>query len=253
LSESGQIARSSLANRWLGVGLASLLSITTLVLAVTGRLTLYIAPETVWFASAAAVVTLLCALWVFVLPLGVEEGEHDHDHGGSGVFASIGAAIAGTLATAFVVATLVLPPASLSVELAMSRVNESGVLFAGADNIVLGDGDTSHFGVGDWSTVFATATRPEKYDGVSVSLVGFITPAGDDPNEVQLTRMVITHCVIDAQPASLPVSITSWQSGYSVGDWIEIVGIVRATEDGTLWIEPSSVELTEEPWSPYEF
>ena len=45
----------ALGTRWLGAGLAAALAITTLVLAATGRLTLYISPETVWFAVAAGV------------------------------------------------------------------------------------------------------------------------------------------------------------------------------------------------------
>lgn len=255
MSEHVSSPGRSLVNRWLGVGLASILSVSTLVLAATGRLTLYIAPETVWFASAGAVVVLLGALWMLVLPLGVEEGQHaDHDHEHSrGVFSAIGTFIAGTLASAFVILAFVAPPASLSVELAMSRATEDGALFVGADNIALGDGDTSNYGVGDWASVFGTATRPEKYDGVTVSLVGFITPSADDPNGVRLTRMVITHCVIDAQPASVPVSIASWQSDYAVGDWIEIVGTIRVADNGSLWIEPSNIAVTEEPWSPYEF
>ncbi|WP_223172300.1 hypothetical protein [Microbacterium sp. NIBRBAC000506063] len=67
-SGSRRRVRRSLVTRWLGAGLATLLSVTTLVLALTGRLTLYIAPETVWFASAAAVVTIIGTVWTFTLP-----------------------------------------------------------------------------------------------------------------------------------------------------------------------------------------
>ncbi len=239
------------------MGLASLLSVTILVLAATERLTLYIAPETVWFACAAAVVTLLGALWSCTLPLGAEEDHgHDHDHDHSHEpppWTRAGSAVAGMTATVIVVAALVLPPASLSVELAMSRATDAGTLFAGADNIVLGEGDTSFYGIGDWATVFASATRPEKYDGSPVTLTGFITPSGQNPDEVRLTRMVITHCVIDAQPAAVPVAIRGWATDFVVGDWVNITGTVRATADGSLWIDPDTVEPTPEPWSPYEF
>ncbi len=237
------------------MGLASLLSVTTLVLAATERLTLFIAPETVWFASAAAVVILLGALWSFTLPLGAEEAHsHGHDHSHRrGFLSRVGSSLAGIVATLVVVAALVLPPASLSVQLAMSRATESGALFAGVDNVVLGEGDTSHFGIGDWATVFATATRPEKYDGADVTLTGFVISAGDDPDRVLLTRLVITHCVIDAQPASVPVAMSAWARDFAVGDWVIISGTVRAAADGSLWIEPDDVTPTDEPRSPYEF
>ena len=109
----------------------------------------------------------------------------------------------GVLSTGVVLAALVLPPATLSAQLAMSRAGESVTLFAGADDVSLGVADTTSFGVGDWSTAFATSTRPEAYDGAAVTLTGFVTPAA--AGDVNLTRMVISHCVIDAQPASVPV------------------------------------------------
>ncbi|WP_308288625.1 TIGR03943 family putative permease subunit [Microbacterium resistens] len=261
-----------LGTRWLGVGLAAVISVVTLVLGVTGRLTLYISPETVWFACAAAVVTLIGAVWSCTLPLGTED-DHGHDHGqahdhghdaaeaGAGhrrgpVRRAAGTAAVvtgGVLATGVAAGALFLPPASLSVDLAMSRAPGSDVLFAGADTVTLGAAtDTSVFGIGDWASVFATAARPETYDGAEVTLTGFLTPAGDEGDEARLTRMVITHCVIDAQPAAVPVQIDAWQSDYAVGDWVEVTGTVRALEDGTLRVEPSGVTRVDEPGDPYE-
>lgn len=253
------LLRRSLADRWLGAGLATILSVITLGLAAAGQLTLYIAPETVWFAAAAAVVTILVTVLSFAVPLG-RELDHGHDHGsddGEGEDASalavIGTTVAGVAASAGVLAALVLPPASLSVELAMSREVGGGTLFAGADSVSLGNADTSTFGVGDWATVFATSTRPEQYDGRAVTLTGFVTPAGDDPDLLRLTRLVITHCVIDAQPAGVPVSLAAWGGEHAVGGWIEVTGTVRVADDGGLVIEPDTVAAIAEPSDPYEF
>ncbi|WP_261394048.1 TIGR03943 family putative permease subunit [Microbacterium esteraromaticum] len=251
----------ALATRWLGAGLASVMSVITLGLAVTGRLTLYISPETVWFASAAAVVTLVLAVWSCTLPLGAE-GDHDHDHttpaGTSDARASrrrtmqtVAVVSGGAIASAVVVAALVLPPTSLSAALAVSRAGETPTLFAGADDVTLGIADTTTFGVGEWSTAFATSTRPENYDGSPVTLVGFVTPNSE--GDVNLTRMVISHCVIDAQPASVPVSGPGLTETYETGQWIEVSGTVRADADGTLRIEPSEVTKIDEPKDPYEY
>lgn len=257
--------RRSLGARWLGVGLASAISVTTLVLGITGRLTLYISPESVWFACAAAVVTLLGAIWSFTLPLGAE-ADHGHDHGDahdhahdhtgpSPVRRAAGAtaiAVGGVLSTAVVAGALLLPPASLSVELAMSRDPGGDVLFAGSDVVSLGAAtDTASFGIGDWSSVFATASRPETYDGTEVELTGFLTPS-DDGDQARLTRLVITHCVIDAQPAAVPIVIDDWASDYAVGDWVEITGTVRVSADGQLRVEPTGVARVDEPGDPYE-
>lgn len=265
--------RRALATRWLGVGLASVVAVVTLGLAVTGRLTLYISPESVWFACAAAVVTLAGAIWSCTLPLGAE-GDHGHDHrhaqapahaqteaagteaAGAGSaapsrrsLAGVGAVAGGVVATGVVAAALVLPPASLSVELAMSRAGEQSTLFAGADTVALGVADTSSFGVGDWASVFAAATNTTAYDGAPVTLTGFVTPGSGDG--VNLTRLVITHCVIDAQTAALPVDVDPGE--YDTGQWVEVKGTVRADADGSLHIEPTDVVAIDEPKDPYEY
>ncbi|MDQ4214903.1 TIGR03943 family putative permease subunit [Microbacterium sp. ASV81] len=263
----------SLGARWLGAGLASLLAITTLVLAFTGRLTLYVSPETVWFAVAAAVVTLIGAVWSCALPLGAEQ-DHGHDHGAADDHGTADdhdehghaprrpvrriagialAATGGVIATGVAGGALLLPPAALSVDMAMQRAPVGNVLFAGADNVALGaNTDTSTFGVGAWASAFSTGTRPEKYDGTTVTLTGFLTPDGSATDDAHLTRMVITHCVMDAQPASVPVRISAWKGQYSVGQWVQVKGTVRTASDGKLSIVPASVSKIPQPEDPYE-
>lgn len=280
LSEQTATPVRALGTRWLGVGLAAVISVVTLGLGLTGRLNLYISPESVWFACTAAVVTLAGAIWSCTLPLG-EEGDHGHDHGHAAdavdhadhgdadhdgadhgdarrggassrrTLAGFGAVAGGVIASGVVVAGLVLPPASLSVELAMSRAGEQSALFAGADTVALGVADTSTFGVGDWASVFAGSTNTAAYDGTAVKLTGFVTPDGSDADAVNLTRLVITHCVIDAQTALVPVAVEADE--YATGQWVEITGTVRADADGKLRIEPTDVVAIDEPGDPYEY
>lgn len=260
MAEQSRTRWRAFGSRWLGLGLAAGISIVTLGLGITGQLTLYISPESIWFACAGAVVVLAGAIWSCTLPPGTE-ADHGHDHGHADADTDAVAAprralkIAGTVsagivASGVVVAALVLPPASLSVELAMSRADASGTLFAGADTPNLGVADTTTFGVGEWSSVFATASRPEAYDGSTVTLTGFVTP-GEDADAVNLTRMIITHCVIDAQPAAVPVSVDAGE--YGTGQWIEVTGTVTADSDGSLRVVPTSVVAIDEPGDPYEY
>ncbi|MGM7678801.1 TIGR03943 family putative permease subunit [Microbacterium sp. A94] len=252
----------AIGSRWLGLGLAVVISIVTLGLGIAGQLTLYISPESIWFACAGAVVVLAGAVWSCALPLGTET-DHGHDHGEMDAadpdvpatsrrrsLGVAGAVTGGVVASGVVIAALVLPPASLSVELAMSRSDAGGALFAGADTPTLGVADTTAFGIGEWSSVFATASRPESYDGSTVTLTGFVTPS-QDADAVNLTRMVITHCVIDAQPAAVPVSVDAAE--YGTGQWIEVTGTVKAAEDGSLRVIPTSVTEIDEPGDPYEY
>ncbi len=103
----------------------------------------------------------------------------------------------------------------------MSRAGEQSALFVGADTVALGVADTSTFGVGDWASVFSAATNTAAYDGAAVTLRGFVTP-GESGDGVNLTRLVITHCVIDAQTAALPVDVKADE--YATGQWVEITG-----------------------------
>ena len=279
-----------MGTRWLGVGLASVLAVVTLGLAFTGRLGLYINPDSAWFAVGMAVVVLIGAALSFALPLGAES-DHGHDHGASapaerGALRKerVGAAesghhhpnhpdsatpdhahpahpahpaalaatvVGGVAASGVVLLTLVLPPASLSAELAMSRDVGAPPLFAGSDAVALAStGDTASFGVGEWATVFATATNPDAFDGDSVTLTGFVTPGDGAAGGFDLTRLVITHCVIDAQPASIPIAASD---ALETGQWVTITGTVSSTADGRLQIDASAVEPIDEPTDPYEY
>lgn len=248
--------------RWLGVGLAAALAVVTISLAVTGRLGLYINPDSTWFAVSMAVLVLVGTVASFALPLGAEADHgHDHDHGDADAEEpahahprhpmAVGAGVVGGVAASgVVVLALVLPPASLSAELAMSRDVGATPLFGGADTIQLAStGDTASFGVGEWSTAFATATNPDAFDGDPVELTGFVTPAED--GGFDLTRLVITHCVIDAQPASVPVLAAA--SVPDTGQWVTITGTVRSSSDGRLAIDAASVQSIPEPEDPYEY
>lgn len=247
--------------RWLGVGLASILAVVTLALAFTGRLGLYINPDSAWFAILMAVVVLVGAALSFSLPLGAE-ADHGHadDHAHAPVTvdaprahpaALAATTIGGVAASGVVLLTLVLPPATLSAELAMSRDVGAPPLFAGSDAVTLAaTGDTASFGVGEWATVFATATNPDAFEGDTVTLTGFVTPGDGVAGEYDLTRLVITHCVIDAQPASIPVAASD---PLETGQWVTITGTVSTTAEGRLQIDPTSIEPIDEPADPYEY
>lgn len=276
----------SLGIRLLGVGLAAAIAAVTVALAVTGRLGLYINPDSAWFTVSMAVVALAGTIASFALPLGAEADhghDHDHDHAhahapdhahahahddaparrsrrpapampglapsGRGIARAGGIAVAGggVLATGIVGAMLLVPPATLSAELAMSRDTGAAPLFQGADVVALAaTGDTASFGVGEWASVFATATNPEAFEGQQITLTGFVTPAGGG---FGLTRLVITHCVIDAQAASIPVGTGE---APATGEWVTVTGIIRDVE-GSLRVQASAVEVVPQPEDPYEY
>lgn len=240
--------------RLLGVGLAAGLSAVTIALWTTGRLALYINPESTWFAVSMAIIGLIGCAVSFALPRGAEDDHgHGHDHAGHGhaerrsVWATAATVTGGVLATGVVAAIVLTPPATLSAEIAMQRDTGTPPLFQGADTVALAaTGDTASFGVGEWASVFATATNPEAFDGDQVTLTGFVTPGGDG---FSLTRLVITHCVIDAQPASVAVASSDT---YETGKWVTVTGTIR-DDGGRLAIHATSIETVAEPKDPYEY
>lgn len=255
--------RDLLGSRLLGVGLAAGLSAVTVVLWLTGQLALYINPSSNWFAVPMAILALVGAVLSFALPRGAE-ADHGHDHGdghgdehGHGhehghearsVWGTAATVTGGILATGVVAAIVLTPPATLSAELAMQRDTGAPPLFQGSDTVALAStGDTSTFGVGEWASVFATATNPEAFDGDTITLTGFVTPTDGG---FGLTRLVITHCVIDAQPASVPVALADGIP--STGTWVTVTGTIRDA-DGRLQIQPASVQTVDQPKDPYEY
>ncbi|MDD7928144.1 TIGR03943 family putative permease subunit [Microbacterium thalli] len=271
---------SAVLTRLFGVGLAAALAAITVTLALTGRIGLYINPESAWFAVGMSVLGLIGAVVSFALPLGAE-AEHGHDHGEqhapaagdahAGTSAPAGhthaghehadleagtpwrflvTASGGIVATGLVAVALVTPPATLSAELAMSRDTGAPPLFQGAGTVALATtGDTAAFGVGEWASVFATATNPEAFEGNEITLTGFVTPS--DGGGFGLTRLVITHCVIDAQPASIPIG-GAVEAVPSTGDWVTVTGVIR-DRDGALVVEATGVQAIDEPEDPYEY
>ena len=95
--------------------------------------------------------------------------------------------------------------------------------------------------------MFATATNPDAFDGEPVDAHRIRHP-GDDGGEFDLTRLVITHCVIDAQPASIPIAASGPVP--ETGQWVTVTGTVRSTADGRLEIDADSVEAIAEPGGP---
>lgn len=270
--------------RWLGVGLAAALAVVTLGLWVTGRIGLYINPDSAWWAVSMSVVLLVAA----VASCGVRieddaEHEHEHEHDDPGsetadpaeaapagglrrsrprttaapaprpLLGAVASAAGGVIASAFVLLAIATPPASLSSELALARTSGAApVLSTSATLALASSDDTSNFGIGEWASVIATTTDPTRFVGEPASLVGFVSSTGDTDG-FSLTRLVIVHCVIDAQSASVPVSGAAGTDELEDGQWVEVRGAFSRSASGGLVLEPVDVEPVDEPEDPYEY
>jgi len=151
----------ALGTRWLGVGLATALAVVTIGLWATGQIGLYINPDAAWWAVSMAIVCVVGAVWSCTVPISRDhEHEHEHEHDddhevpvvpstGSGTegarsgaegarfgaesarstgegtgarpVALLATGVGAVLASGLVVLAVVMPPASLSAELALAR------------------------------------------------------------------------------------------------------------------------------------
>lgn len=157
----------------------------------------------------------------------------------------------GALASVFVVGSLILAPASLSAELSLERSTGGPPQLPGSSTITLAStADTSEFGVGEWSSLIATTTDPAGFIGSPATLVGFV---GDgDLANFDLTRLVIVHCVIDAQAATVPVVQPDQETDVATGEWVQIDGTMARDAEGALVLQASTVTPIDEPEDPYE-
>lgn len=187
-----------------------------------------------------------------------EQAHHDHDLADPvpatprrGPLALGATLVGGALASAFVVSTLVLPPAVLSTELALSRAAGAPPQLASSSTIQLASSaDTSQFGVGDWAALIATTTNPASFIGAPVTLTGFV--GHDRDGGFDITRLVIVHCVIDAQAASVPVQQLTPPAALTQGEWVTITGTMATDASGSLVVDAQTIAPITTPTDPYE-
>lgn len=240
--------------KWQGLALISAVASSTLWLAATGQLELYIAPRHVFFAITMSVIGLVAALGS-ALRLTV-------DHHAPRLSPWSGRLAASASATALITAgtLLVLPPATLTSATATQRdINSTAI---GNGGTALSDAadassDTfAGFSILDWASLLKQTSDASFYDGRAVSAVGFISEDPEDPdNMFYVSRFLITHCAIDAQPVGVPVYLENWKSSFSEDQWIEASGAFstnRSRESGQpIVLLPDDITGIDQPADPY--
>ncbi|MBP2459005.1 putative repeat protein (TIGR03943 family) [Clavibacter michiganensis] len=255
------------ASSTVGLVLLAACIVSTLWLAVTGQLGLYIHPRYFVFTGIMAVIGLVATVAGFALRPADAAEEHDHDHGSAEPApgrASLRArtsrvAIAGVV-TVTVVAVLVLPPRTLTTSTVTQRALNSSTVASDAapDPALLGTGDSSTLGVKEWSQLLAQTTDPTFFTSRSVDITGFVSADPDDPDDVfYVTRFVITCCAVDAQPVGVPVYQPGWASTLETDEWVRVTGPFASNPSARsrqpLAVVPQGVEPVDQPADPYVY
>lgn len=245
--------------RWKGVVLSLIGVVSTLWLAATGRLGLYIHPRYFVFSVVLSVIAaVLLLLAIAIVPGAEEEDDHAHDHAPTRPGRRWLAVLAPAAVIVFAaVALLVLPPAALTASTATQREVNTNAVDASA-TVAAPTGDTASFTVRDWATLLRQGASEQFLAGRTATVSGFVTPDASDPKNVfYVARFIVTCCAVDAQPVGVPIYRANWADTYSEGQWVEATGGFEANPSVTsveaVVLEPDVVTPIDEPAMPYVY
>jgi putative membrane protein len=238
--------------RWQGIVLASAVLVSTLWLALTDQLVLYIHPRYVVFTVAMAAVGFAFVLASFIVRRGDDAEEVP---GPVGKWASFGASV---LALALAIAVIAVPPATLTTATASQREINSTALGAPDSGVseAAESGAFATFTVLDWASLLRQSSDRSFYSDKPVDVLGFVTPDADDPDNVfYVSRFKVTCCAVDAQPVGVPVYLPGWQDQFEADEWVQVAGNFDTNPSRSsaqpLALVPADIESVEQPGEPY--
>ena len=241
---------------WVGTALTVLGVVSTLWLAATGRLTLYIHPRYTIFTVVMAVVAgLLVLAAVAVLPGRHDEVDHDHSAAPARRGQALGwFRVAVLISAAF--ALLVVPPATLSPRMLQNRdIVSAGQRLDSTDVPNLQGGDPATFSLKDWAALLQQG-GVESVLGEEVRVSGYVLDQGEE-DVFFIARLTVTCCAVDAQPIGLPVSRPNWKEELRPSTWVAVEGtfvedVGRSGRHPAL-IQIGTLTRIDEPDNPYVF
>ena len=266
------------------LSLAALIS--TLWLAATNQLILYIHPRYVVFSvvmAALGLILVIASLWRAARSEHDHEqhdheqhdhgSDHHHAHGSQAAHAPAGRARGRILdyrrllpmaATAIVLlmaaALIIVPPTTLTTATANQRVINSTQLRSTNKSVQSAAsapvGAFARFTVLDWSSLLRQTTDPSFYRDKPGNVVGFISRDLDDPkNMFYVSRFVITCCAVDAQPIGVPVYLPDWQNSFSADHWVRVTGSFDTNPSTksrqAIALVPTATTRVDQPSEPY--
>ncbi|MET4704178.1 TIGR03943 family protein [Frigoribacterium sp. UYMn621] len=252
--------------RWQGLALCVAALVSTVWLAVTNQLILYIHPRYIVFTVIMAGVGLVLVVASFWKSAKSDDHDHDTDHDHDheepsprGYRRAI--STAGTVVTLVVaVALVVVPPATLTTATADQRVINSTQVGSGTKTVDAAAsapaGAFARFTVLDWSSLLRQTTDAGFYRDKTANVVGFITTDTDDPQNVfYVSRFVITCCAVDAQPVGVPVFLPHWQDRFAADQWVRVSGSFETTpstkSQQSIALVPTATTKVTQPSEPY--
>ncbi len=238
----------------------AIISGSTLWLAFTGQLELYVAPRHAIFATVMAGIGLVAV--VFSAAGSASHDTQHEQHGHSPARRSTIPARLGTGIALLVAGTLlVLPPATLSSATASQReVNSTALASTGttveAASEIDDDASYANLSLADWASLLRQTTDLGFYQGKTATALGFITEDPEDPDNIfYISRFYIWHCTLDAQAVGVPIYMENWKDTLQPDQWVTASGEfgVNASDRSTqaLVLDAGDVTVVDQPDDPY--
>ena len=247
--------------RWQGIALCVAALVSTVWLAVTNQLILYIHPRYIVFTVIMAALGLVLVVASFRrAPTHDHDQEDDHDQPSPRGFRRA-ITVVGTVLTLIVaLALVVVPPATLTTATADQRVINSTQVGSGTRTVDSAAsapaGAFARFTVLDWSSLLRQTTDAGFYRDKTANVVGFITKDTDDPQNVfYVSRFVITCCAVDAQPVGVPVYLPNWRDRFAADQWVKVSGSFETNpstkSQQSIALVPTATTKVDQPSEPY--
>ncbi len=240
--------------RWQGLVLVVAALVSTVWLALTNRLILYIHPRYIVFTVVMALIGL-----ALVVVSAIDRHDHGHEEEEPRRLGRVLSAGSTVLTLLLAIGIVVVPPATLTTATADQRVVNSG---QAAGTAVAGrapasqSGASARFTVADWASLLRQTSDETFYRNKAADVVGTISTAKGNPDDVFfVTRFVITCCAVDAQPVGVPVYLPGWKSSFTSGEWVHVKGSFdtdpSSTSSEPIVLLPTTTVKTAQPSDPY--
>jgi len=181
-------------------------------LLVTGRTSLYLSSRTAWLVPMGAVIFTVAALGRLATARTMDDEPLDRRTAWT-----LGAI------TLPVVLILALPPATLGTYSVGKRATFGGSAIGASARDVTGPLDFVDIGA---AQSFPAAMRQlEARAGEPITLEGFVSKEASAPDEILLTRYIVTCCVADATIAQVRI-VGLQPADYADDEWLQVTGNV---------------------------
>jgi len=229
--------------------------VSTVWLAATNQLILYIHPRYIVFTVIMALLGLALVVGSFI-----SRPDHDHDDEEPTRAGRVLSALGSVVTLVIAVALVVVPPATLTTATADQRVINASQLSSTSKSVGSAasapSGASAKFSVADWASLLRQSSDPGFYADKPADVVGFVSADKTDPDNVfYVSRFVITCCAVDAQPVGVPVYLPNWKNGFAADSWVRVKGDFSTdpsrTSTQAIVLIPTSTTKTEQPSDPY--